>query len=365
MAEFIEERKNKDKSVTYRVKIPYYANGKRKFFSESFSSKKYGSKKMALEMAKDCRDKMKIHLMTNNIISVELFAISELLNESFELLPVTMQTIRKQKILCKRYITDVIGDLNIDKVKVSDIQKTLNMMIKSCSSDTINRVYSICKRLYKTAIMKDAVYNDLSAKVTPPKSELIKPRREMRLDNEVFNKTLESLLSGDNDYRLVGNALLIMYYTGMRPSEVYALTKNDIDIQNRTITINKAIGSNITDFNIVRKTKNEQSIRTIPYTEDLDIVFEELLKTDKEFLFVKKNKKIINGNWASDLIRRVSDGKFRSYQLRHNFSTELIKSKADVRTIQEMMGHADSQMTIDYARSDLETMRKTLKNIKK
>ena len=118
-------------------------------------------------------------------------------------------------------------------------------------------------------------------------------------------------------------------------------------------------------YNIVRKTKNEQSIRTIPYTEELDIVFDELLKTDKEFLFIKKNKKIINGNWASDLIRRVSDGKFRSYQLRHNFSTELIKSKADIRTIQEMMGHADSQMTIDYARSDLETMRKSLKNIKK
>jgi site-specific recombinase XerD len=43
---------------------------------------------------------------------------------------------------------------------------------------------------------------------------------------------------------------------------------------------------------------------------------------------------------------------FRMYQLRHQFSTDLIVGGADLRTVQELMGHADSSMTLSYARSN-------------
>ena len=40
------------------------------------------------------------------------------------------------------------------------------------------------------------------------------------------------------------------------------------------------------------------------------------------------------------------------YQLRHQFSTDLLRSDVDPRTVQELMGHEHFTMSIDYARSD-------------
>lgn len=42
------------------------------------------------------------------------------------------------------------------------------------------------------------------------------------------------------------------------------------------------------------------------------------------------------------------------YQLRHQFSTDLITNNVDIRTVMELMGHNNTNMTIDYARSSSE-----------
>ena len=49
--------------------------------------------------------------------------------------------------------------------------------------------------------------------------------------------------------------------------------------------------------------------------------------------------------------------------LRHAFSTKLITSNTDIRTVQELMGHKNMAMTVDYARSSDELKRNAVNTI--
>ena len=142
----------------------------------------------------------------------------------------------------------------------------------------------------------------------------------------------------------------------MRPSEVYALEWDNIDRENKTIYVCQAIGSNHNEKPVIVKTKTQSSVRTIPYPDDLDEILN-LLKGE-QYLFKRSNGEFLNGDFVSNTLYRLTGGKLRRYMLRYQFSTDLILKKVEVRTIQKLMGHTNSNMTVNYARSN-EKVKKT------
>ena len=361
MAEFIEEREGAS-GVTYRLSIPYYVNGKRTFYHKSFSSKKYGGKKIALELAKEHRDLMRKQLNVDNIVlSTNNYTLDKILELSFDYFPLSYETKRKHIIYVNRYIKPFTEGLAFKDIKSGIIQKSLNAMVETSSQDEINRIFSIWKKLYKTAIITEVVYIDITLKVTVPKSNKItKPRKAETNANELMDisKALFER-TNVNDALLIYVALWVMYYTGMRPAEVYALEWENIERNNKTIFVCQQIGSNNKEKNVIVKTKTKTSVRTVPYTSELDSLFD--LLDGKQYLFKRKNGEFLNGTFVSCVLRRVSDGKFRAYMLRHQFSTDLIMSKIDIRTIQELMGHSSASMSLEYARSNEEAKNEAIK----
>lgn len=360
MADFITEVTNKS-STTYQVKISYYVNGKRTYYTESFSTKTYGTKRIALQCAKECRDKMRKQLNIDGIVlTQDVYTPLEVLEMSFETFPISLETKRKQRIMFNKFIAPYVGD-DFSKITPSDIQKTLNKMTSS-STDTINRVMSIWKRMYRMAQFKDIVVQDLTIKVFIPKSKKPRVKRTVSTSKEELDNACKEIMQRvkPNDNILIVSALYIMYYTGMRPSEVYALKRKNIDRDNRIINICQAIGSSEDENYIVINTKTDNSTRSIPYPKELDIIFDNLW--NQEYLFKRKNGKFLNGKVVGDVLRRITNGTLRTYMLRHQFSTDMLQSNIDIRTIQEIMGHTSSTMTLEYARSDEETMKKALEN---
>ena len=363
VGEYIEERNN-----SYRVHIPYCnEQGKRTFYSESFPFKKYGTKQKALEAAKKHRDEIKAMLANKQIVKVKHYTLEEVFNGMMSISPAAIATKKKVRCTYNKYIKSFIGaNRDFASIKFDDIQKCLNKMVSIAKDDTIQRAHSIWESMYHYAVAKDIVVKDETYNVTRPKSDIITIKKPMTTSFEELTdvlKLIDTKIENRRDSLLMQAALLIMYFTGMRPAEVMALDKKNIDLNRMSIYVCQSVGSTSTESNTIKKPKTENSIRYIPIDPRLIPVFNKLYAMSSEgLLFIRDNGELMNGNFLSSACQRLTKNQFRPYTLRHQFSTDLLTNGNDIRTIQEMMGHASSTMTIGYARSNDELKRQALLN---
>ena len=359
--EYIEKRKE-----SYRVKIPYCdSQGQKGYISHTFTLKKYGSMPKALEMAKKFRDEAKVKIANGMVIKEKHYTLDQVFNGMMELRNCSLGTKKKEAGTYNRYIRTFIGaDRVFSSIKFDDIQKCLNTMVSTCKDDTIQRTKSIWNRLYRYAIAKEIVIKDETYNVVIPKSDIITIKKPMETSfDEVMEavKLIDERITNRRDSILMQGALLIMWYTGMRPGEVMALDKRNIDLDCKTIFVCQSVGSTSTEAITIKRTKNEYSIRYVPVVEDLLPVFDKLYAISKgDLLFMRDNGEMMTGNFLSSVCQRLTHNTFRPYTIRHQFSTDLITNGADPRTTQELMGHKESTMTIGYARSNEELKRKAL-----
>ncbi|MCM1534262.1 MAG: site-specific integrase, partial [Corallococcus sp.] len=132
-----------------------------------------------------------------------------------------------------------------------------------------------------------------------------------------------------------GVMFLFCLYEGLRIGEVKALTENDIDYVNGTISITKAIN----DFNKVDSPKSETSKRVIP-----------LFARMKQALRVKPFQKITGDNhiyehWSS--ICEQANVQCNVHSLRHTFATRCAEASISPKLTQQWLGHSTIQVTMD------------------
>jgi len=351
--ECIEER-----SSSYRVRLFYYdENGKRTSISETFPFKKYGTKQKAKDMAKQWRDRSKVEIANNMIIKEKHFTLDEVFNGMMELYQCSLGTKKKVLGTYNKYIKSYTkGETRFSDIKFDDIQKCLNNMCSIAKDDTIQRAKGVWKRLYQYAIAKEIVQRDETFNVITPKSDLITIKKKMETSfEEVMNvvNLIDCKIENHRDSILMQGALIIMWYTGMRPAEVFALDKNNIDLDSKSLYVCQSVGSTSTMQNTIKKTKNEYSMRHIPIIDELIPVLKTLIDNSiSDLLFIRDNGEIMNGNFLSSVCQRLTNNVFRPYTIRHQFATRLMTTGIDPRTIQELMGHKESTITIGYARSN-------------
>ena len=363
--ECIEER-----TGSYRVRLFYFDDkGNRTSISKSFPFKKYGTKQKALEMAKQWRDVSKVDIANNMIVKEKNYTLDEVFNGMMEIYQCSMGTKKKVVGTYNKYIRSYTkGETKFSDIKFDDIQKCLNNMCSNAKDDTIQRAKGVWKRLYQYAIAKEIVQRDETFNVITPKSDLITIKKKMETSfEEVMNvvNLIDGKIENKRDSILMQGALIIMWYTGMRPSEVFALDKNNIDFDSKSLYVCQSVGSTSTMQNTIKKTKNEYSMRHIPIIDELIPVFKTLIDySNNDLLFIRDNGEIMNGNFLSSVCQRLTNNVFRPYTIRHQFATRLMTTGIDPRTIQELMGHKESTMTIGYARSSDTLKRNALSLLK-
>ena len=222
--------------------------------------------------------------------------------------------------------------------------------------------------MYRHAIASDIVMKDETYNVFVPSSELIEIKKPMECTIEdvisVCNKIEEKHRSKREALLLLLQGILwIMWFTGMRPAEVCGLDIEHVDFNNKYIYVRQSVGTSEKESGVIRKTKNDYSIRDIEIVNDYLLqVFTGLLPYIKDgYFFIRDNGKFIDGTYLSDMTRRYSNGTFRPYMIRHQFATDLSNSGVGWREIKDTMGHASTKMTVEYARSNVESRRNALK----
>lgn len=365
--EYIEEREN-----SYKVHIPYIdETGKRRYYSKAFSFEKYGTKVKALEFAKKDRDKKQREIKSDKVIIEKHYTLDEIFNMNLSINQSTLSTKHKHTVIYNKYIKGYFGgDMDFSKIKYNDIQKSLNAMTTVARNDTIGRVVSLWKKMYRIALINNIVKRDESIYIEKPKSETIEIKKPMETTYNDMLDTIDKIYElniNDRDKFLSQCALIIMYYTGMRGAEVCALNKDYIYFDKKMLYVCESVGSTSKEKIAIKKTKTSSSIRYIPIHDELIPVLEQLIlqANGNNYLFVRNNDEYMTGDKLSEVCRLATNGEFRPYTLRHQFSTDMLLNNVDIKTIQELMGHTSSTMTVSYARSNDTVKALAIENRKK
>ncbi len=232
---------------------------------------------------------------------------------------------------------------------------------------TIRHHYATLNLIFDYAVTANYIATNPLTKVNPPR--LARHKVEALSSGEVleFIKELEKL---PQMQRLMYTLLLT---TGMRRGECFGLQWGEIDFECRTIRIVRNVTYTTLTGISVGLPKTDTGIRTIPITNAVlslltDYRKSEALKftlSDHAFLFHAENAPLEPHDptyitqHMKRFMRRVGLPDMSPHDLRHTCASLLIQSGADIKSVQDILGHADASTTLNfYARSNMDTMQR-------
>ena len=150
--------------------------------------------------------------------------------------------------------------------------------------------------------------------------------------------------------------LELMYASGLRCSEVVGLTLDCIDFSRQILLVH---GKGNKDRYVPFHDYAAQWLKTYI----LEVRNELIAKTEgTQYVFVNKNGKMMTNRGVEDIVDRVaknydSTKKIHPHTFRHSFATHLLNAGADLRTVQELLGHENLSTTQIYTHITKEHLR--------
>lgn len=250
----------------------------------------------------------------------------------------TIESYKRDLIKFFEYI-----DKEPKEIKLNDIHNFLKLLDEEkLSEKSIARNISCLKSFYKFLLIEKAINHNPMDEIDVPKVRKSLPKA---LTEEEINALLEIPLIDNFSYR--NKAMLeLLYATGMRVSELINLTLLDIDLDSATV---RTLG----------KGSKERIIPIGDYAlKYLSIYINEyrnkLLKHEiNNYLFLNNHgKKMTRQGFFKILKKRSQEVGIKKelspHTLRHSFATHLLNHGADLRSIQELLGHSDIGTTQIY-----------------
>ncbi len=226
---------------------------------------------------------------------------------------------------------------------------------KGRATSTISRNLASIRSFYHFLLNEQVLDKD-------PSSNLESPKQEKKLPEILTISEVDLLLSQPDTSEITGirdkSMLEVIYATGIRVSEIIDLNKMDINIDNGYIRCRgKGNKERIVPLGkiAVKNTKIylEKSRSKLVKNND-----------SEEAFYVNHHGKRLTRQGFWKIIKKYAkqakiDRKITPHTLRHSFATHLLENGADLRSVQEMLGHADISTTQIYTH----ITRKKLKGI--
>lgn len=259
-------------------------------------------------------------------------------------------TVKEYRYIIKKYLIPYFGHMHFDKIKRTDIQTLQSDLLNNGHIELSHKCIRFMKTICNDAIADDFLVKNPCLGIKEPK--LIHKEKEILTEEQD-----KLLLKSKHKY---APFFRILRYTGMRREEITALTINDVDLKNKTISINKAV-SFASNQPKLKETKNKKS-RIVPILNliynDVESVVNHCKENNMQYLFTKQTDK--NSMLTQEAIRCMTASfckdigfNFTPHQLRHSYCTMLYYSGIKIKETQSLMGHSSAKMVYDlYAHLD-------------
>lgn len=258
----------------------------------------------------------------------------------------------------KRDVLDFYKFMAREVLELNDINfKNLRIFLSDLNSFNISkrtqsRKISALRTFYKFMLNEHWVEDNPFLQISTPKLDRKNPQ-------VLYYDDLENVIESLNDKEPLGlrnKAIFeIMYASGLRASELCSLTLSSVDMSYRQLRVmGKGAKERIVPFN---KESQEVLAEYIEYGRPI------LNKNGENWLFLSKNGKKMSSRSLWDVINSSTKKLNTSlaahpHTLRHSFATHLLDNGADIRSVQEMLGHANLSSTQIYTHITKDRLKK-------
>jgi integrase len=247
-----------------------------------------------------------------------------------------------------RVLMRVFADAKLAKITRLDIELYMQKRLEKVKPSSVNRELALLRHMLNKAVDWGYLKTNPAARVKPFKEP---PGRVRYLSDGERERLLDACKDSENAmlYPVVFTAL----NTGMRKGELQRLTWDDVDFDERIIT--------------VRQTKNNE-IRHIPVNSVLLPVLEDLSRANPHAHYVfSRPDGTAYGNWRKSFdnaCRNAGIKDFRFHDLRHTFASYLGMSGCNAFEIKALTGHKTLSMAARYTHISSECLRLAVDKIR-
>ncbi|MCF7887029.1 MAG: tyrosine recombinase XerC [Candidatus Omnitrophica bacterium] len=239
-------------------------------------------------------------------------------------------------------------EIDIKEIDYFILRKFLSLLNKKkLNKRTISRKISTLKSFFKFLLRERILKNN-------PAASLIYPRLDKPLPKFLTEDQVEKILKLPNTNKLLGlrdKAILeFLYSTGARVSEMVSVKLDNLDL----------IGG------VVKVTGKGRKERLLPLGEPAIESIREYLSSrsdSQRALFLNKNNKPLGDRGVRSIISKYIKNAALSLDVsphvfRHSFATHLLNHGADLRSVQELLGHSSISTTQIYTHVSLDSLKK-------
>lgn len=365
-----KEKPNHGKLYEVKITVGHTFDGKpiRKSFYSKISKADAKAKAEQYKIDSAVHDITGEHITEPKATTFENWAIKWL--ETYKKDTVKEQTyLFTYKSNVEKYLIPHFKKAKLPDIKQIDIQNYFNKVVnaetkKPLSKTVLDKHKLILHSIFDAAIDNDLCYKNPVKAITYPKCADKSERNTYNLEQyEKFKQCC---------YKHKHYDMLLLSLLGLRRSELLGLQWTDIDFENKTLSVRRAVTQTVGAV-IVDEPKTKTSMRTLPLFDDTLNLFREIQVTADGSLYIIKgseNDTPLSPHSFADAfarkMKRISKEAgipiLTPHELRHTYGTLLREKGVDIYTIQKVLGHSDISTTAKiYVHNDIDVLRKNLK----
>jgi len=267
-------------------------------------------------------------------------------------------TVKNYKIDLKQF-QEILKDKDVENITKADIAKfRMYLQAKKLKNSSIARKIASINTFFKYLI-------DMDLLETSPITKSHRPKISNKIPEALTHEEVQKLIN-ESDNLMDKVLILFLVSTGLRASEVLGIHRQDIIIERdkSLYTIDSLLHDiNESDIAFIKVQGKGNKERLVPITGKTLTIFAEYLKKhtfDKVFplSYISLWKRIKSLGKKLNL-------ELHPHKLRHTSATLALQSGAELRVIQQLLGHSSPTTTARYTKVNKEQLVKTTKDITK
>jgi integrase/recombinase XerC len=244
--------------------------------------------------------------------------------------------------------------IDVESITADHIRAYLAMLMKTAARATVQRRLSAIKAFFR--------FREASTGATSPARSIRSPKSERRLPRVVAPEDVERLVEAgdgtDTPAALRDRAIMeTLYSSGLRVSELVGLDWTDIDEELGMLRVRAGKGNKDRIVPIGEPALDALRAWRSAMPAEADRGSAVITNLRGARLTTRSVEKIL----AKRLVRAGRGGQITPHGLRHCFATHMLSNGADLRSIQEMLGHASLATTQRYTHVSVSHLKEVYK----